>query len=119
MSVDRTLRDARRMQLEDRLGLGASGVFDTHPSQGDRIRVARRAGEPGVFGCELPATALFNNFEVPAKQVTLLHYADDLGIPPGLATMVKPRIAPSPQAVDPDPEASSAPMPGRLRLKIR
>ena len=36
-------------EIEDRLGLRRSGVFDTHPSPGDRIRKARRAGNPGIF----------------------------------------------------------------------
>ena len=35
----------------------------------------------------LPAAALFSNFEVLAKQVTQLHYEDDLGIPLGLAKL--------------------------------
>ncbi len=72
---------AQRQQLDDTIGLGATGAFDTHPSNGDRIRRARQAAEPGFFQLDGPASALFANFEVPAKQVTLLHYTDDLGIP--------------------------------------
>jgi Zn-dependent protease with chaperone function len=72
---------ASKTQIEDTMGLSKTGVFDTHPSDGDRIRCARRAGEPGVFHLEQSATVLFSNFEVAAKQVTMLHYEDDLGIP--------------------------------------
>ncbi len=36
--------------------------------------------EPGVFHLELPASVLFPYFDVVAKQVTQLHYAEDLGI---------------------------------------
>jgi hypothetical protein len=62
------------------MGLSRTGIFDTHPSDGDRIRKARRAGEPGVFHLDYPATVLFSNFEIVAKQVTQVHYADDLGL---------------------------------------
>ena len=77
-----------RQQLEDTMGLGATGIFDTHPSQGDRIRRARRAAEPGVFHLDGPACSLFGSFDIPARQVTLLHYADDLGIPTVAAKLV-------------------------------
>jgi len=60
-------------------------VFHTHPSHGDRIRRARLAQEPGVFHLDAPASVLFSNFDVLAKQVTLLHYSDDLGLPVGMA----------------------------------
>lgn len=70
-----------KTRLEDTAGLGKTGLFDTHPSDGDRIRAARRAGEPGVLDLDAPATALFANFEALARQVTCLHYEDDLGIP--------------------------------------
>jgi hypothetical protein len=85
---DADLPDAQRVKLEDTLGLHASGLFDTHPSWGDRIRLARQAQQPGIFELNLPATALFTNFNVPAEQVSRLHYTDDLGIPDGLAQFV-------------------------------
>ena len=53
-------------------------LFDTHPSDGDRIQRARQANEPGVFHLDLPATVLFSNFDIVAHQVTQLHYSDDL-----------------------------------------
>jgi Zn-dependent protease with chaperone function len=70
----------RRTRIEDRVGLATTGLFDTHPSDGDRIRRARQAGEPGVFHLEQPATTLFANFDAVAKQVTFLHYTDDIGL---------------------------------------
>jgi hypothetical protein len=88
MRHDAGLALASRTQLEDTAGLGTTGVFDTHPSNGDRIRRARRAAQPGVFQLDAPATALFSNFEVVSKQVTQLHYADDLGIPLAIARLV-------------------------------
>ncbi len=68
-------------QINDTLGLRKTGLFDSHPSPGDRIREARRAGDSGIFHDERPAATLFAAFEHPAKFVTLLHYTDDLGIP--------------------------------------
>jgi len=50
-------------------------------------RVSLRQG-PGVFGLDGPATALFSNFDVVARQVTLLHYTDDLGLPQPLIKLM-------------------------------
>jgi hypothetical protein len=77
-----------RADLEDSSGLGRTGHFDTHPSVGDRIREARRAAEPGVVNLEGPAARLFSNFEAVSKQITLLHYAEDLGLPIRMAKLV-------------------------------
>jgi hypothetical protein len=85
---DSRLPHEQRSKIEDTMGLKASGIFDTHPSDGDRIRRARLANDPGVFHFDGPATALFSKFEVPAKQVTTLHYSDDLGLPLGLLRLV-------------------------------
>jgi hypothetical protein len=74
------LPDETRTAIADRVGLLQAGLFSTHPASGDRIRCARRANKPGVFSVDEPATALFTNFEAVARQVTLLHYSDDLGI---------------------------------------
>lgn len=88
-----------RTQLEDTMGLEPSGFFDTHPSNGDRIRKARQAGEPGIFHLDAPARDLFSCFEVAAKQVTLLHYQDDLGVPLEM-TILTPVDAPKAAAVE-------------------
>jgi Zn-dependent protease with chaperone function len=68
-------------RMQDTLGLARTGLFDTHPSDGDRIRRARQAGDAGVFRLELPAEVLFSHFDIVSKQVTQLHYAEDLGLP--------------------------------------
>jgi hypothetical protein len=68
-------------KVQDTLGLSRTGFFDTHPSDGDRIRRARRAAEPGIFALELLSTVLFTNFEVISKQITHIHYIDELEIP--------------------------------------
>jgi Zn-dependent protease with chaperone function len=120
MRTDAELRDDQRTQIEDTMGLEKTGLFDTHPSNGDRIRQARLAGEAGVFQLDLPATALFSNFEVPARHVTALHYSDDMGIPVGLAKLVPPRDVPSEISEaesEPAEEAHSAVPRLKLRLK--
>jgi Zn-dependent protease with chaperone function len=74
------ISDHRRESIQNTLGLVKTGLFDTHPSDGDRIRRARLAAEPGVFHLELPATVLFSNFNAVSKQVTQLHYREDLDL---------------------------------------
>jgi len=74
------LSPAVSTRIQDRLGLARTRLFDTHPSNGDRIRRARQAGAHGVFELTLPASVLFSHFDVVAKQVTCLHYAEDLGL---------------------------------------
>jgi Zn-dependent protease with chaperone function len=73
-------------QLLDRLGMARTRWFDTHPADADRIRAARQAAEPGILSLTSSATNLFSNFAALSRQVTLLHYADDLGIPVQMAT---------------------------------
>lgn len=68
-------------KIDDTLGFHRASLFDSHPSPADRIRRARRAGEPGIFHNDRPASSLFASFEHPARFVTLLHYTDNLGIP--------------------------------------
>jgi hypothetical protein len=77
---DSRMSAAARGKIQDTLGLEKTGLFDTHPSDGDRIRRARQNDLSGVFHLDLPASALFSNFEIISKQVTQLHYAEDLGI---------------------------------------
>lgn len=80
LQQETALPPALRTRIEDTVGLATTGLFDTHPSDGDRIRRARQAGEPGMFHLDQPATVLFANFDAVAKQVTLLHYTDDIGL---------------------------------------
>jgi Zn-dependent protease with chaperone function len=69
-----------REKIQDTLGLARTRVFSAHPSPGDRIRCARQAGEPGVFHLDYPASVLFTKFDVVSRQITHLHYTDDLGL---------------------------------------
>jgi Zn-dependent protease with chaperone function len=78
---DQKIPSEMRESIADRVGLDRAGIWSTHPASGDRIGRARRANQPGIFSLEVPAVELFSNFDVLAKQLTLLHYVDDLGIP--------------------------------------
>jgi Zn-dependent protease with chaperone function len=69
-----------RENIQDTLGLARTGMFNSHPSPGDRIRRARQAGELGVFDLEYPASVLFTKFDIVSRQITHLHYTDDLGL---------------------------------------
>ncbi len=49
-----------------------------------------------MFHLDGPAAGLFTNFEIPARQVTLLHYADDLGLPTASLKLVPVSNPPEP-----------------------
>ena len=116
LTHDSKLSSAIREQIHDTLGLAKTGLFDTHPSDGDRIRRARLAQEPGIFHLELPATVLFADFETISKQVTQLHYSDDLGIlvEPSMLKAARPAAQNIPRDLPPEAPAT----PGRIRLQI-
>jgi Zn-dependent protease with chaperone function len=122
MRQDERLPAVAREKIQDTVGLAKTGLFDTHPSDGDRIRRARLVNEPGIFHLELPATVLFSHFEVVSKQVTHLHYVDDLNIPVD-ASMLKPaRPAvsaemPAANALASAEELGQVAVPGKLKLR--
>lgn len=66
--------------LKQNLGFVKTGLFNTHPSDADRVREARLAQAPGVVALERPATDLFENFPAVAGIVTRLAF-EDMGIP--------------------------------------
>lgn len=78
---DRRMTEEKRAAIADRVGLDQSQWYSTHPASGDRIRCARLAQKRGIFALDVPAKELFSNFDVIAKQVSLLHYTEDFGLP--------------------------------------
>lgn len=56
-------------------------TFDTHPSDRSRLSMAEELKAPGLFRLAVPATALFSSFPTLARQVTALHYEEDLDLP--------------------------------------
>lgn len=81
LQKDSQMPAERRKTIEDTIGLTPTGFFDTHPCDADRIRMARRAAEPGRLRCGMPAFTLFANFDILSKQISMLHYSEDLGVP--------------------------------------
>lgn len=74
------LPSALCQKIENTIGLSRTGLFGTHPSDGDRIRKARQADEPGIFHLIQPASILFYDFGIVSRQITMLHYREDIGV---------------------------------------
>ncbi len=51
-----------------------TGLFDTHPSDADRIAFVRALDAPGIFRLAAPATELFSDWESLARRATLGFY---------------------------------------------
>lgn len=71
---------AEREQIHDQEYLRTSSWLSTHPTPGDRIKMARQMNKPGMTTLDLPATVLFDNFETLAMQCTLLLYQYQYGV---------------------------------------
>jgi Zn-dependent protease with chaperone function len=72
--------DALRTQLHG-VAQAKTGVFDTHPSDADRVRAADASATAGVLvGGDETATTLFRNFETLSSETTRHHYMHDLGL---------------------------------------
>jgi hypothetical protein len=93
------LPEEKREKFQNRVGLGKTGLLDTHPCPADRVRVARRMAQPGFDLSDESATALFENFEGLSRLVTLVHYEDDLNVPVSedFLIPVQHLIAPAPR----------------------
>jgi len=59
----------------------AEDFMDAHPSDASRLEQARSMAAPGVFCHGSEASVLFAHFNVLSRQVTALHYREDLGLP--------------------------------------
>ena len=58
-----TLDDADEKRVRDRIANGETALFDTHPSDSERIANAKKENADGKLKSELPAEALFTNFD--------------------------------------------------------
>ena len=56
-----------------------TGLFDTHPSEHERIRRAEAANDPGIYHETAPATCLFKDFGQVSRNLTLEIYEDLVG----------------------------------------
>jgi Zn-dependent protease with chaperone function len=67
-----------------------TGVFDTHPSDADRVTAAETLAAPGVLvGGDGPGTGLFRDFDGLSATATRHHYEHDLGLSLETATLVE------------------------------
>ena len=55
------------------------GIFASHPSNKDRIAVARAKNAPGTFHVDLPAAELIENWDELVEEATFTHYRMALG----------------------------------------
>ncbi len=79
--AEATVPAERRARLVSTALARESALFDSHPTDRDRLERARNAVSPGLFEMDLPASALFSSFETITHQATILHYEGDLGLP--------------------------------------
>lgn len=66
-------------QLETYLRNEPEGLFDTHPTARQRTARALREKGVGVFTSDLPATALFFDFDTLAREISLHFYQELVG----------------------------------------
>jgi Zn-dependent protease with chaperone function len=74
MSMAEDLPPQVRQQLEKSLRQTKTGVFDTHPSHGERVANARRENAPGIFHLNWSSTELFSDFPKLSRTITLDFY---------------------------------------------
>lgn len=118
--LDASLPPESRTEIEDRAGLRPTRWYDSHPSMADRIRRARQLAAPGVFHLEWPSTSLFQNFEALSRQVTLVHYREEVGVPILESNLVPVHAPEKPAEPEPAPEeTAAAPEPDGKRPRIR
>ncbi len=72
-----------RHRIETAAAKKRSGLFDSHPSDAERLRFAREAAHPGLVRLPGPATDLLSNFPALAAYFTSLHYSELLRLADG------------------------------------
>jgi hypothetical protein len=99
--------DLPRFVVEHEQGISASdraelhrmpeqrtGVWDTHPSDADRVSAAERAAAAGLLvGGTVPAASLFRNFGALCIAATRHHYQHELGLETTTVTLVDAEVA--------------------------
>ena len=89
----------------------ATGVFDTHPSDKDRIASVKQENARGIFCCEGSAESLFSNFEALSKNVTWdLYCAIGLKVRPQDMEPVEKLTDPAQTVASPAPEEAPLPL---------
>jgi hypothetical protein len=73
------LPEETRAALEQHALAARTGLFDTHPSDQQRVSRAEKAALPGVFDLDAPAFVVFADFAGICRQMTLEYYEDAIG----------------------------------------
>jgi Zn-dependent protease with chaperone function len=69
------LRTALREDAQKR----RTGIFDTHPSDRDRIQNVARYADRGIINHDAPASTLIGDFDTVCRTISLVFYSDQLG----------------------------------------
>lgn len=96
--------------------LSGTGLFDSHPSDMERIRRVRAGRFPGLLAGADPASQLFRDFPGLCRRATAAFYEDALGphAPAPDALVPVDALAPAPPA--PGPVAQARPKPAKLEF---
>ncbi len=70
-----------RIRIEAAAARKRSGLFDSHPSDSERLWFAREAALPGLVRLPGPATQLLSNFPALAAYFSSRHCAELLRVP--------------------------------------
>jgi Zn-dependent protease with chaperone function len=87
-SKSEALPEETRAALEQHALAAQTALFDTHPSDRQRIARAEKAALPGVFDLDAPASVVFADFSGICRQMTLDYYEDAIGPEVGDTTLV-------------------------------
>ncbi|CAN0337322.1 unnamed protein product, partial [Ectocarpus sp. 4 AP-2014] len=79
LSNERKLEKTVISDLTDHLRNASTGLFDSHPTDRDRIASAQREAADGVFRLEGPAGRLFTDFDAHCRAATWEFYNETLG----------------------------------------
>lgn len=67
-----SLTEKDRKRVRRRMEKSTTGFFDVHPADSERIAMAQKENAPGVFTSQLPADAIFKNFDTMCAQMMML-----------------------------------------------
>src|SRR3954468_7923740 len=70
---------AQLKAIESEMLKGKTGMFNTTPAHGERVKAAQQEKAPGVFHIDAPATQLFKDFAKLSRTVTMRFYREVLG----------------------------------------
>jgi len=74
------IKEETRQALQESCGKSKTGLFDTHPAFGDRIRAAEKAACSPLIDDQTPARGLFLDFGAVSKKVTEHQYRVNFGL---------------------------------------